>query len=78
MMNIHLIKKVSGEHGQYVNISGMKSLTNPFGGGVKQSNPSFHIQKGIEAAYECTCAYFELNPEHASIDNIDKLYIGLL
>lgn len=70
-------KKVSGEQGQYVNISGMKSLTSTFGGGAKQSNPSFHIQKAIEAAYECACAYFELNPEHSSIENINKLYASL-
>jgi hypothetical protein len=58
-------KTVSGANGQYINIKGMKNLTNPFtpGGGSKGPSPEFGVQKAFECAIECTLKFFELNPD---------------
>mgnify|MGYP007069468270 CR=1 FL=1 len=57
-------KTVSGANGQYINIKGLKNLTNPFTpGGAKGPSPEFGIQKAFECALECTFKFFELNPD---------------
>jgi len=51
--------------GNYTNIKNMKSINQAggFGGGARVPNPSFVVQKCLEAALECTFKFFELNPE---------------
>jgi len=73
-------KTVSGAQGQYVNIKGLKNLSNPFtpGGGSKGPSPEFGVQKAFECAYECTYKFFELNQEiyneNAETAILDKIY----
>ena len=58
-------KTIAGASGQYINIKGLKNLTNPFtpGGGSKGPSPEFGVQKAFECAVECTLKFFELNPD---------------
>lgn len=52
--------------GNYTNIKNMKSINQAggFGGGsARVPNPSFVVQKCLEASLECTFKFFELNPE---------------
>ena len=58
-------KTIAGASGQYINIKGLKNLSNPFvpGGGSKGPSPEFGVQKAFECAVECTLKFFELNPD---------------
>jgi hypothetical protein len=77
-------KTVSGAEGQYVNIKGLKNLSNPFtpGGGGKGPSPEFGVQKAYECALECTFKFFELNPdlytEAAEGAVINKMWLFIL
>ena len=77
-------KTVAGASGQYINIKGLKNLTNPFtpGGGSKGPSPEFGVQKAFECAVECTLKFFELNPDiysQAAEDSVlNKMWLYIL